>query len=97
MDRRSFLKMTLTGAAAAAFAPAASAASERNLRKAIMYSTIGVKGSVLQKFRAMKDAGFEGVEPRGAMDLAEGVAAFKHTSERKCATQFQHRSGAGAS
>jgi len=71
--------MTVTGAAAAAFAPAASAASERNLRKAIMYSTIGVKGSVLQKFRAMKDAGFEGVEPMGAMDRDEVLAAFKET------------------
>ena len=61
MNRRSFLKMTMATAAAAAFAPSASAASKRNLRKAIMYSTIGVKGSVLEKFRAMKEAGFEGV------------------------------------
>ena len=69
------------GAAAAAFAPAASAAAapKRNLRKAIMYSTIGVKGSVLQKFRAMKEAGFEGVEPMGAMDRDEVLAAFKET------------------
>ena len=67
------------GAAAAAFAPAASAATKRNLRKAIMYSTIGVKGSVLEKFRVMKEAGFEGVEPMGAMDRDEVLAAFKET------------------
>ena len=69
------------GAAASAFAPAASAATapKRNLRKAIMYSTIGMKGSVLQKFRAMKEAGFEGVEPMGAMDREEVLAAFKET------------------
>src|SRR5688500_19118972 len=79
MNRRSFLKITIDGAAAAAFAPAASAAPKRNLRKAIMYSTIGVKGSVLQKFRAMKEAGFEGVEPMGAMDREEVLAAFKET------------------
>jgi len=81
MNRRSFLKITMGGAAAAAFAPAASAAAapKRNLRKAIMYSTIGVKGSVLQKFRAMKEAGFEGVEPMGAMDRDEVLAAFKET------------------
>jgi L-ribulose-5-phosphate 3-epimerase len=79
MNRRSFLKIAMTGAAAAAFAPAASGAAKRNLRKAIMYSTIGVKGSVLQKLRAMKEAGFEGVEPMGAMDRDEVLAAFKET------------------
>jgi hexulose-6-phosphate isomerase len=79
MNRRSFLQMALAGAAAAVFASAASAASKRNLRKAIMYSTIGVEGSVLQKFRAMKEAGFEGVEPMGAMNRDEVLAAFKET------------------
>src|SRR5881398_1890559 len=79
MNRRLFLKTTVAGAAAAAFALMASAASKRNLRKAIMYSTIGVKGSVLEKFRAMKEAGFEGVEPLGAMERDEVVAAFKET------------------
>ncbi len=67
------------GVAAAAFAPTASAASKRNLRKAIMYSTIGVKGLVLEKFRVMKEAGFEGVEPMGAMNRDEVLAAFKET------------------
>ena len=54
MNRRSFLQTTASAAALAALAPRALAASKRNLRKAIMYSTIGVKGSVLEKFRAMK-------------------------------------------
>src|SRR6266487_3623717 len=80
MNRRSFLKMAIGGAAAAAFAPTASAASKRNLRKAIMYSTIGVKGSVLEKFRVMKEAGFEGVEPMGGMNRDEVLAALKETS-----------------
>ena len=44
-----------------------------------MYSTIGVKGSVLEKFRAMQAAGFEGVEPMGAMNRDEVLAAFKAT------------------
>src|SRR4030095_8169530 len=79
MNRRSFLKITMAGAVSAAFAPAASAASKRNLRRAIMYSTIGVKGSVLEKFRAMKEAGFEGVEPMGAMNRDEVLAALKET------------------
>src|SRR5207253_6837777 len=71
--------MAVGGAAAAAFAPDASAGSKRNLRKAIMYSTIGVKGSVLEKFRAMKEAGFEGVEPMGGMDHDEVLGAFRET------------------
>jgi len=69
----------MAAAAAAAFAPAASAVSKRNLRKAIMYSTIGVKGSVLEKFRVMKEAGFEGVEPMGGMNRDEVLAAFQET------------------
>jgi hexulose-6-phosphate isomerase len=79
MNRRSFLKITTAGVAAAAYAPALAAASNRNLRKAIMYSTIGMKGTVLEKFRAMKEAGFEGVEPLGGMNRDEVLAAFKAT------------------
>ena len=79
MNRRSFLKITASAAAFVALAPRAHAAPKRNLRKAIMYSTIGVKGSVLEKFRAMKAAGFEGVEPMGAMNRDEVLAAFKET------------------
>src|SRR3954463_1131967 len=80
INRRSFLQVTIGAAAMAAFGhDGYCAAPKRNLRKAIMYSTIGVKGSVLQKFRAMKEAGFEGVEPMGAMDREEVLAAFKET------------------
>src|SRR4051812_4695500 len=80
INRRSFLKVTAGAAAVAALAPHGScAAPKRDLLKAIMYSTIGVKGSVLDKFRAMKAAGFEGVEPMGGMDRDEVIAAFKET------------------
>jgi len=79
MNRRSFLKITAVSAAATAVLPSASAASKRNLRKAIMHSTIGVKGSVLEKYRVMKEAGFEGVEPMGGMDREEVLAALKET------------------
>ncbi len=78
MNRRSFLKVAIGGAAAVC-TPTGFAGSKRHLRKAIMYSTIGVKGSVLEKFRAMKEAGFEGVEPMGAMNRDEVLAAFKET------------------
>jgi len=83
MNRRCFLKVAASAAASATLLPAAhSAPSGRNLRKAIMYSTIGLKGSVLEKFRVMKEAGFEGVEPMGGMDRAEVLAAFKTTGLR---------------
>jgi len=80
MNRRYFLRITAGALATTAFLPRAHAAeSKRNFRKAIMYSTIGVKGTVLEKFRAMKEAGFDGVEPMGGMNRDEVLAAFKAT------------------
>src|SRR3954467_9541775 len=80
INRRSFLKVAVGAAAMAALGSHGyCAAPRRNLRKAIMYSTIGVKGSVLEQFRAMKEAGFEGVEPMGGMKRDEVIAAFKET------------------
>ena len=80
MNRRTFLSVAAGTTAAAILSPAlAAAAPKRKLRKAIMYSTIGVKGPVLEKFRAMKAAGFEGVEPMGAMNRDEVLAALKET------------------
>ena len=79
INRRSFLTVAVGAAAMAALGPRGYAAPKRNLRKAIMYSTIGVKGTVLEKFRAMKEAGFEGVEAMGGMKRDEVIAAFKET------------------
>ena len=79
MNRRSFIKISASAAATAAFVPIAHAAPKRHFRKAIMHSTIGVKGTVLEQFKAMKAAGFEGVEPLGAMNRDEVIAAFKET------------------
>lgn len=78
MNRRTFLSVA-AGATAAALTSPALAAPKRTLRSAIMYSTIGVKGSVLEKFRAMQAAGFAGVEPMGAMNRDEIIAALKET------------------
>jgi L-ribulose-5-phosphate 3-epimerase len=81
INRRSFLTASVGAAAVVALGPhGSSAAPKRNLRKAIMYSTIGVKGSVLEKFREMNEPGFEGVEPMGGMDREEVIAAFKETA-----------------
>jgi hexulose-6-phosphate isomerase len=96
MNRRIFLKMTAGGTAAAAFLPSTSAAPapNRKLRKAIMHSTIGVKGSVLEKYRVMKEAGFEGVEPMGGMKQEEVLAALKETGLQAasvcCHTHWTH-------
>jgi L-ribulose-5-phosphate 3-epimerase len=80
MNRRSFLAVSAGAVASVPLLPYTQAAApKRNLRKAIMYSTIGMKGTVLEKFRAMKEAGFEGVEPLGGMDRDEVLAAFQAT------------------
>lgn len=81
MNRRSFLALSGSSALLAAAAPSAFAASTgaRKLRKGIMWGTVGVKGSVLEKMQAVKAAGFEGVEPMGGMDQDEMVHALKET------------------
>ena len=44
-----------------------------------MWGTVGVKGSVMEKMRLVKEAGFEGVEPNGGMDPDEVVKAMEET------------------
>jgi L-ribulose-5-phosphate 3-epimerase len=83
MNRREFLKGSISAAAVAALAshvladnsPQASAASKRPIRKAIMWGTVAVKGSVLEKMKAVKEAGFEGAEMDSHMDQDEVVRA----------------------
>ena len=68
--------------AAPAAAPDAARPSLMGLDRARLSAAldaIGVKGSVLEKFQATKAAGFEGVEPMGAMNRDEVIAAFKAT------------------
>jgi L-ribulose-5-phosphate 3-epimerase len=81
LGRRDFLKLGC--AAAAGLAQVGGAAEptpkKRALRKAIMYGTIGFEGSVLEKFQAVKAAGFEGVEPMSHMKQDEVVEAFEKT------------------
>ncbi|MBI3417250.1 MAG: sugar phosphate isomerase/epimerase [Verrucomicrobia bacterium] len=86
LTRRSFLKSSAMTFAAASIAPAflnrasaATASKQRDIKKAIMYATVGVKGSVLEKFHAVKDAGFGGIEPMGGMDQKEVLEAFAAT------------------
>jgi hexulose-6-phosphate isomerase len=72
--------MTSAGALAlAASAPGAfaaeTAAPKRTIKKGIMWGTVGVKGSVLEKMKAIKEAGFEGTEMMSHMDHDEVVRA----------------------
>lgn len=89
VSRRGFFSRSLVAAAAAtaatsALGPVASTWAEGvaprpKLRKAIMFGTVGVKGTVLERFRAVKAAGFEGVEPNGGMDQDEVMKALEET------------------
>lgn len=76
--RRHFVQ-TLTAASAGLAIGARAASPPRNVQKAIMWGTVGVKGSVLEKMQLVKAAGFTGVEPNGGMSREEVVAALKET------------------
>lgn len=85
--RRQFLQRSSVALAGATLSVPLLTAQEkkRTLPKAIMYATIGVKGSVLEKFRAMKEAGFEGIEAMSHMNQDEVAKAYEETG-LKCAS-----------
>ena len=104
LPRREFLKRTAV-ASALALAPAAFAAdaptsSKRSIKKAIMWGTVGVKGSVMEKMKQVKEAGFAGVEPNSHMDQNEVVAALEATGLKAasvcCNTHWQLRLSHGS-
>ncbi len=83
-SRRRFLQLSgaalaSTALTAPAWLQAAEGGKKRDLKRGIMYGTIGVKGSVLEKFQAVKAAGFDGVEPMGGMDPDEVLRAMEAT------------------
>jgi hexulose-6-phosphate isomerase len=84
MKRREFLKNSAGALALTALAPATFAADQvlietprpkRPIHKAIMWGTVGVKGSIGEKMKAVKAAGFEGVEMNSHMNQEEVVGA----------------------
>jgi L-ribulose-5-phosphate 3-epimerase len=80
--RREFLRASaVLGAVAATGALPVNAQEKkkRTIHKGIMYATVGVKGSVLEKFKAVKDAGFEGIEAMSHMDQDEVLKARDET------------------
>lgn len=84
MKRREFLKQSAGALAVAALVPSTltlaraeteSSTAKRPIRKAIMWGTVGVKGSVAEKMKAVKAAGFEGVEMNSHMNQDEVLRA----------------------
>ena len=88
MHRREFLKTAGGALALAALAtPALAAAAQeseastrkRTLKKGIMWGTVDVKGSTLEKMKAIKEAGFDGAEMMSHMDQDEVMRARDET------------------
>jgi len=53
--------------------------SQSTLRKSIMWGTVGMEGTVLDKCKAIKAAGFEGIEPNSHMNRNEVLDAMQAT------------------
>ena len=86
LPRRKFLKIaavTATAATVLTQLPLAAAADvpskKRRIKKAIMGATIGLQGPLVEKYKALKAAGFEGVEPMSHMNQDEVVKALEET------------------
>src|SRR5262245_12943810 len=92
VNRRNFLLNAGAALATSALSKTASAKT-RDLHKAIMYETVGIKGTVLEKFQAVKAAGFEGIEPMSHMTQSEVLDAFAATGLKPasccCATHWK--------
>ena len=94
MKRRDFIKGSLLTAGAlsissyrnelwagspAAVSASDSATSTAGFKKSIMWGTVGGDGSILDKCKAIKAAGYDGIEPNSHMNRDEVLAAMKAT------------------
>src|SRR2546426_5701095 len=91
LNRREFLKVSSGALAGTALGTTSLTAADaipqkRKIKKAIMYATVGLKGSVLEKFKAIKEAGFEGVEPMSHMNQDEVMKALEETGLKAAST-----------
>jgi hexulose-6-phosphate isomerase len=87
LNRRRFLKIGAGISAAATLAPenlfaqdasvvaTPAVAKKRSLKRAIMFATVPGKMSVADKFKMIRDAGFDGVEAMSGMDHDEVLRA----------------------
>jgi L-ribulose-5-phosphate 3-epimerase len=96
VSRREFLIRTTTAAAFAGTVPQTvfgAEESRRQLHKAMMYGSLAYKGTVVEKFRALKVAGFEGVEPNSHMNQDEVVRALDETGLKAASVCGAHHWG----
>jgi hexulose-6-phosphate isomerase len=79
MNRREFVRngtgALLLAGLSVGFTGLAAETAKRSLKKGIMWGTVGVKGSVLEKMKAVKAAGFDGAEMNSHMDQDEVMRA----------------------
>ena len=89
MQRRNFIKnslmatgalsLTLSGNRVLAGCSSTQPPVANEFKKSIMWGTVGIEGSVLDKCKAVKEAGFQGIEPNSHMDRQEVIHAAKAT------------------
>lgn len=98
-SRRQFLQTSTAALASSIFgAPlfAAETKPKRAIQKAMMIGTIGFLGTVLEKFQAIKLAGFAGVETMSHMNQDEVLKALQETGLKAasvcCATHWKKES-----
>ncbi len=80
MNRRQFSKSAMLASAmiSTASLPGIShilSPAARTLKKGIMWGGIGIGKTIMEKFQAAKEAGFDGVEPMSHLDRKEVLAA----------------------
>ena len=80
MNRRQFSKSTIIASAVMSAAPVTGLSgmfspSSRSLKKGVMWGSIGSGTTILEKFQAARDAGFDGVEPMSHLDRKQVLAA----------------------
>jgi hexulose-6-phosphate isomerase len=107
MERRNFIKNTLVATGAFAFSSAGEKLFAGNapvtsppfpattrFKKSVMWGTVGLEGSVLDKCKVIKEAGYNGIEPNSHMDRNEVSAAMKSTgliaSSVCCSTHWEN-------
>jgi L-ribulose-5-phosphate 3-epimerase len=88
MNRRHFLAACCAAVATPALA------KTRDIHKAIMYATIQIDAPIGAKFKAVKEAGFAGVEPMSHMPRNEVLDAFGVTGLKAasvcCSTHWKY-------
>jgi L-ribulose-5-phosphate 3-epimerase len=80
MNRREFSKKTILASAMISATtlpgfPRPFTSPLRSFKRGVMWGSIGVGTTILEKFQAAKEAGFEGVEPMSHLDRKEVLAA----------------------